>query len=621
MDITSRSSAPQDDAPTLPEPDGSVAGDHSAGGRVLAKMVALPPLAGSITELDHRRRYLLHLPIDQEDILYGGRAIMKLLRGEAVAEANAELRVSADWFGHPHPDGREQSGECDFVAIKLVRAFYLFSGSGLLETETLAAIESYFTREDFCSYYQSENHALLFHSSRHLMAAAYPTKRFHAYGETGAHYVLEDATWLKHYLRHRARCGWGEFDSSYYIGVVWECLTSLFDFSADEELRQLARRMLDLTLADFEVDCLNGRCGGAQGRIYPRQALDHSATPAFILHYLYFGAAEGDPLIEACPGVVVDALSSLYRPDPIIRKIALDRSVPYENRERRHLHNVADTLPVRPIDGSIRKYTWWTPDFVMGCVQYQDAYPEAGCPHHPHHGGFVRPEQRNTAAYDRHQQHDWDLSFAANIRARIFTHHPGNDPMHNYWTGDHSCKCGHFFQNRSALVALYNIRPDQSNQFIHAYLPREAFDEIVEEANTLYLRSGRSFAALTLLPSYRWTSDGEWKGREVISEGPQHGVVCEAGTEAEFGSFQKFRQEIKANPLSFDADTMELAYHSHRAGHLWLNTHGGRELDGKTISLDYPTHGSPYVVSEWKSGIVKLTHGTDSLVLDFNNPL
>jgi hypothetical protein len=567
---------------------------------------------------EERRSELLSLQAPPE--ICGAGALFTLASGGDAAASNTELRRVAEWFDHPHPHGRDLQGEPDFAAIKLCRAWHRFGASGTLEKQTLEKISRFFLSHQFASIYQSENHALLFHTARYLMAGAFPEERFIAYRRVGAVLQEEDGIWLKRFLRYRAGHGWGEFDSSAYLAPVWECLTCLFDFSPDAELQRLAGAMLDLVLADFEVDALHGMYGGAHGRIYPPQALDHAAENTLLLHYLYFGGEP--PAADHMNGFMIDALTSSYRPHPTVAALALNRDRPYENRERKHLHSMADVLPEEPLAGSIRKYTYWTPDYVMGCVQFQDPYPAGKCPHHPHEKEVaVLPEQRRAEGYAHHQQHQWDLSFSSRTNARLFTHHPGNDGEHNYWTGDRLCGCGHFFQNRSALVALYEIPPGQPFQLIHAYVARAAFDEIVEEHGFLFVRAGTAYGALRLLSGYRWTQDGEWKDREIIAEGPRHAVVCEAGQEADFGGFAPFRGEIAANTIRFDAERMELGYASRRAGHLRIDTRGGRYLDGVQAELDYPAYGSPWLRAAWGSERVEVSAGEaqTALVLDFSD--
>ncbi|MDF2814411.1 MAG: hypothetical protein K0Q81_611, partial [Paenibacillus sp.] len=544
-------------------------------------------------EFEQRRTGLLEQLAgrDLPDI-YGGWAIANLSLNRKSAEANIRLQRAALWFENPHPHGRDLRGECDFVAMKLCRAYLEFGhDSGSLDSFTMERIKAFFLIRDFQSMYDSENHHLLFHTSRYLMAHALRQERFVAYGCDGAELEEIDRDWLEQFIRFRARRGWGEFDSTCYFGPEWECLTTLYDFAPDTKLKRMAGMMLDVLLTDLVLESLNGMCGGAHGRIYSAHAHNYAKDSVYPLMYLYFGNVDPSTVGDNC---LVDALLSGYRPNDIIMDIALNRSESYENRERKHLHNVDDCLPAQPLEGSIRKYTYRTPDYVMGCVQYQDDYPDIP-----------------SAWYAHHEQHEWDLTFGTNTMARLFTHHPGIDGNeHGYWTGDLGCKCGsgcgHFFQNRTALVALYDIPPEAPYQMIHAYIPRTYVDEVVEENETIYIREGRVFAALKLLNGYKWSVGGPWSQMEVFSPGGKNGVVCEVGHADDFGDFAAFRQEIASNPIVFDRSSMTLTYQSRRSGQLMIDASGKRVLDGKPVDLEYASYESPYMHSDWDSGKIRI---------------
>lgn len=533
--------------------------------------------------------------------LCGNRAMASLVAGRFIEEANACIRRTAEWFEHPHPNGRDHRGECDFAAMKLARAYHMTELHDTLHLATRAAIRCFFLEHDFESVHGSENHAFLFRVSRYLMASAWPIDEFRGYGRPGAELAEEDRVWLERFIRYRAAYGWGEFDSTCYISPDFECLINLHDFAPDATLRRLARMMLNLLLADALVDTLDGMYGGAHGRIYSKHALDHKSENTRQFFCLYFGII---PPGDSGGGSMIDILTSGFRPDDLLADLAARRCGPYENRERKHLHNTSDTLPEHPIDGSIRKYTYWTKDYVMGCVQQQDAYP-ADCP-----GKW----------YARHEQHEWDLTFAGDTRARLFTHHPGLDRFeHGYWTGDIRCGCSRFFQNRSALIALYDIQPDQPYQFIHAYAPEDAFDDVRHQDGWIFVRKGAAAAGLTMLNGHSPAPEGEFAGCEIRSAGPVNAAVCEAGAVNDFGSFDAFVSEILGNPVRFDPAARTVSYHSRRNGKLYLDGTGVRQLDDTDAELDYPLFDCPYLQSEWGSGVIEIMVDGRQLTLDFTD--
>lgn len=531
--------------------------------------------------------------------LYSNRAIANLVLNRNGEEANRRIRHTANWFDHPHSKGRHINGESDFAAIKLCRAYYLFKNRPHLEDETREAIEHFFLTQNFESIYTSENHGFMFRVSHYLMAQQFPDQTFLAFDGRGETLYRENEQWIKDFIRFCARRGWGEFNSVGYLAVDMEILLMLFDYTADEEMKHLAGMMMDLLLADISVDSLHGMHCGAHGRIYTSSALDHDWESVMPFQYLYFGLAADKALKRS---TYIDPLVSKYRPGKLLTEIAVNRPEEYENFERKHLHNTVDVRPEHIIDGSIRKYTYYTPQFVMGCVQWQDPYPE-DCP-----GKW----------YAYHQQHNWDLSFAASSRARIFTHHPGAESKHNYWTGDQGCECGDWFQHKKALICLYNIPEDQVYHYIHAYLPKKEFDEINETDGFIFVRSDTSYAALKLLGEpYVWTTEGEWKEREVISNGRRNGTICEVGQMDAFGSFENFCAEIRSNRIDFDREKMKLSYHSRQNGKLTIDKKGLREVNDKQADLDYPSFRSPYMDSEWDSGLIILKKDNEKMIIDF----
>lgn len=542
--------------------------------------------------------------VDQD--IYGGRAIANLVLDRFVDACNARLQRTAQWFDFPHPNGRHHKGECDFAAMKLCRAYYLFHDTDKLHDETLDAIRRFFLTTEFESRHHSENHEFLFRTSRYLMGKVYRDDVFEAYEKTGSELANEDAEWLLHFIRYRAKRAWGEFDSSCYFQPDWECLVSLYDDcgddgGADAEIHRLSEQMMQVLLADMAVDSIHGMYAGAHGRIYQPHALDHTTGNTYTLQYLYFGNVDPDSIGKK--GALIDALVSDFRPHELVVDIALNRSEIYENRERKHLHNCSDVRPLHPVEGSIRKYTYYTPQYVLGSVVFQDKYPDT-C-----EGGW----------YAHHEQHEWDLTMGSRTTARIFTHHPGEaGPEHGYWTGDIRCCCGQFFQDKTVAMALYDIPEEQPLQFIHAYVPKASFDAVIDRDGFVFVREGDVFAGLKMLNGQHWTTEGEWAGRELISAGAKNGAICEVGDAKTFASFEAFCDEVVANEIIFDPDQMCLTYVSKRVGKLVMAMDGTRTVDDQTVDMNWRLYDCPYLQSEWDSGVIHIQKGEQKRVLDFS---
>lgn len=535
----------------------------------------------------------------------GAAALCNLSLGIYIHESNEKLRAVANWYVLPHPKGRDPHGECDFAAIKLAWAYHLFHASGLLEAQTLAAIKEYFLGYDFQSKYTSENHQLLFHTSRYLMACVYPDEVFGRYGLTGAQLKTLENDYLLDFIQYRAKRGWDEFDSGCYLAPAFEALLALYEFAEDERLRLGAKMMLHVRLMDVVHESLEGMHGGAHGRIYERHALDHRKECSYFLQALYFGNVPYD-----ADNVIVEALLSTFVPDPLLENVLHGRCDPYEVRERVHLHCSTYKAPQRPLkheDASLRKLTYVTRSYVLGTVQWQDPYQEGSL----------------AAWRSGHEQMDWDLTIAGgDTRRRIFTQHPGHNGAegaeHGYWTGDLFCNCSSHFQQGPVSLSLYEIPEGEPYQWIHAYFPQALFDNVVMEGTAIYAQSGDVYVMLLFSQDFTVTQEGPWKGVELICPGNRVAVAAEAADRNAFVSFDAFIKAMKQNQMQLDRQRMRLEYRSARAGTLVL-TREDRLVNGMRADLDYATYDSPYLFAPWDSGVITLLYGKTKILCDFIN--
>ncbi len=556
----------------------------------------------AVRELEEKRQTLtevLFLKDAREDI-YGGLAGIHISHGIRENEALSHLEKVGLWFEIPHPNGRDHKGECDFTARRLIRILYTLDKS--LPADLLKTLQDFYTKHDFRSMYDSENHRLLYHTAKYLFAQRYPELLFEWCGLSGFDAVPEEEAYIKEFLRFRARHGWAEFDSCGYMSEIFACLYDLYDFAGDEEMRLLSRMTMDVLLLDMVSDSREGLYGGAHGRIYPNSALDHACDGTLGLYYLYFGHPYTDISKSHYP---IEALFSSYIPSPVVYEIALGRnSTAYENLECGHLHLIP---PFPRHEGYISKYTYVTPHYLLGAVNSQDDYPKAS----------------KARWYAHHQQHEWDLTFLGHTRARIFTHHPGTEPhsAHNEWTGDLGCGCVQTFCHKNAVLAVYDIAHGQNNsredgkkqlEHIHAYVPKEVFDRVEELGSWLFVSFRGTHAGLWFSEGYTWAS-GENAGFEVLSFGARHACVCEASNEDE--SFESFVLRVTANPIAFNPSKMSLSYES--GGKCLYMEARIRQVDGKEILFPYPLFESPYVKSELGSGVITAHGLTGCTVYDF----
>lgn len=537
-----------------------------------------------------------------EKIPTGAGGVLHFCLGTPEMRERAEkvIQRTANWFtecpiksaGVP----RSPQGECDFAANRLARM--LVSGTQGLSEKTRNMLESFFLENNFESHYKSENHMLIFHVSRYAAARYYSDKLFRAYGKTGAELAIEDKAYLTEFLQFRGRHGWAEFDSTGYTGEDMAALLLLYD-CAEEPLKTLARMSLDQLLLDMLADSMGSFYCGAHGRIYEGDALNFLSAEMVSVYSLYFGG----PYFGFGSGIdnmQADIAMTGYMPSDYVFAAAAEKPVRYENFEAAQLHSISREAPQRQLvqeKGHISKYVYITPDYALGGVCFQDEY-----------------ENPEAAWYAHHQQHEWELTFAHDTEARVFTHHPGahgtEGAEHGYWTGDLECCCGAFYSNKNKALAMYDI-PEGEEHEINANILFELY-EIKEDGSYIFLKYENAYAMLYFSEGY-YHKAGKYENRELRSKGKKHAVVCEAGTKEEHGSFDGFISYIKQKPIMFDKQKMSLEYDN-----MYMDK-TARRLNGRAVCFPFPLFKNPFMFSELGSGIIKVKTSLGETTLDFNN--
>ena len=526
--------------------------------------------------------------MEPENDVYGGSSIAKILYcKEKVSEADKQLCRVAKWFELPHPSGRDPQGEPDFAAGKLIRALCLARES--LSEKTLKAIHAFFTERDFESKYKSENHMLLFRTARYLYAFRYQDALFKQYQKTAKEILSEDRKYIRDFIRFRARRGWAEFDSLGYGAESLGALLNLIDFG-EEGTSRYAAMSVDVLLMDMIADCSReGLYGGAHGRVYEKMVLNFKNAPMCGVYQYYFGE-------EIYGYEAIELLSSGYRPPDYIYEMVLSRPESWENYESKHLHSITCKTPQRQlpqVPGSINKYTYVTPYYVIGAVNWQDDYPKGS----------------EAAWYAHHQQHEWELTLCGGTDLRIFTHHPGSfgaeGREHGYWTGDLGCGCGSFYCHKNVAMALYNI-PEKEIPMIHTHIPLKKLKIQVEGRYLWFQKGDEVYGMLWSFCGFQEGSqkyhDIEWK-----SMGRRHAIVCTVDTKEHYPSLEAFQEALRPQNISFDSDRMTLAF-----GELAMSKKQ-RFYQGKQEAFPYPTYASPMLRSDWGSGRIQ----AGDVTLDF----
>ena len=402
----------------------------------------------------------------------------------------------------------------------------------------------------------TENHFVMYYTSLLLMSQEWPdlpgTEWFN--GKSSQENRRESAEFLEHWIDETVRQGSTEWDSPRYAYYYITPLLLLRDFVSDERLRKRSEMMLELTLADYAAEYLNGSYCGAHSRDGDGSVVDPRKAEVSSYGQLYFT----DSISFVLPDLAYAAMSPWQCP-PIIRAIAHDRDSAFVHTETKR-----SRAKMRFSDerfSTVRKYNYMTPDYCLGSIQ----------------GGLHQPIQ----------QHSWDVTFAASRpNNTLFSLHPTwsaeelgmffpEDPElmvegvarakasytnENKWIGGSP----HEFiaQEENVLVALYDIPSSATVRHVDLFLPK-SLDEVVRHPSgwTFATMESAMVAVRVYADSVAWIDEPAatrlraWPGRALESIGVGRDslvlvvTVCQSARET---TFDEFVQRM-VNPSSIQA--------------------------------------------------------------------
>jgi hypothetical protein len=245
-------------------------------------------------------------------------------------------------------------------------------------------------------------------------------------------------------------------------------------------------------------------------------------------------------------------------------------------------------------------YTYRTPDYLLSSTQdYRKGF-----------GGD--------------QQHVWQATLGPN--AVCFTTHPAQlqGPPPNYWSGS-GC-LPRVAQHKNVLFAIYRLDkyPSLTSYDLlpitHAWLPRDQFEEVLEQDGWIFARYGEAYLALLSENPYEWRElPGEDHHREILVAAKRNIWICELGRKAVDGDFSSFIKKILEAEVQFSGS--RLVYQSPSQGRLEFGWEGLLRHEGRTLSLEnYPRYASPYCQADFPPEKIQINLGDDCLNLDWITP-
>ena len=552
-------------------------------------------------------------------------ALKTLLLGEDPASANDALREYAEYF-LSHPAERRDKDNFYWSTDIAYRCVEFFGSEGSIEPrlitqetedlllelawafckETSALADADFAESRTWSVHESENHDLQRFSTAWQFSKLLkndPRYRDRSYDDGGLP-AEHHRAWTRYaieYLRERARKGlFVEISSPGYALQSLKGIHAFHDFSEDAQLSRAAGMFLDLFWANWAQEQFNGVRGGGKTRCYQGNGSQTGMDTTSRMAWFHFGV--GDP---QGTGNLLSVITSDYRVPLVVIDLALDPvgRGDYEIVQRRM--GLAEPGFYQPPDyrlrqdfGGILKYSYCTPDFVMGALMCE-----------------ARPLSDWTMISSQNRWHG--VLFRGASNARLYVQCRDEAPSKTYnqqWS----------VQSKGALVAQRLAAEGQSQtpDALRVWFSRAGLHDRVERDGWVFTQAPGAYVAVRAVEgTTHWRpsaagAPGEW----LCCDDSSTPVIVEVATKREHRDYGAFQEAVIASRPEHTGGV--LTYEALSGDRLVFDTdyRSPPLINGETV--DYaPAHvfDSPFVKSLWNSGVVEIQKSDRRLVLDFND--
>ncbi|MBY0145028.1 hypothetical protein [Neobacillus niacini] len=352
-------------------------------------------------------------------------------------------------------------------------------------------------------WYFSENHALLFHVSQYFAGHLYQDKLFAVSNRTGKEQYEKGKERLEEWFEIFFKYGYSEWNSTTYLPIDLIGFFSLYEAAPDENIRDLAKKALDLTFEIIAVNLHGKTMATTYGRVYEH---DLKAMELGEVSNLAFITWKKGNLNTAMRSTALFCISD-YIPPQLDQYFVEDDS---------------KAILTQYIQGIKQVYTYnfKTKNYCMSSAIHFNAFNRG------------------------HQQHSMNLSLGQD-NTQVWLNHPGEsvysgENRPSFWAGNGYSP--NIRQYKQTMLLEYRIQ-DPFIPFIHAYLPFWKLDEMIENNNWLFVRKDKTYLGIYFSEGYERITEGAVAFREVRSNGKNHKVIVTMSSEHEHQSFNQFINE------------------------------------------------------------------------------
>jgi len=413
------------------------------------------------------------------------------------------------------------------------------------------------------------------------------------------------------WMRERAkRSMFIEVQSRGYAIHTIKNIYPLHDFSDRPATRQLAKNFLDLFWALWAQEQIAGSTGGGMSRVYPSGARI-SIGSASVWAYWYFGL---NPSLNRRP-VDMDyvCLDSSYRPHPLIGRLAADAAARgvYEI-EMRPLgwalpeDKYPDYRP-DPEWGHIYRYTYATPDFIVGTQMYPQAPGSKWCmisSQNRFHGVVFGPRDAQILPIPEPTGRHVKSSALPTVC------------LNSFWS----------MQKNGTLITRKNRHAIRTGGMRVWFSAAGGVDNVEKDGDWFFTRCGGAYSAVRvahggarlLVAGPKAEIPCERKGKFLVCADDWSPVIVETARACDFPDEAAFRARVKATEFALSSSALNYTGIYGNRFHMLLDRDDGSTIDGEPYvkKTNWSVH-SPFVHMPWLGDMAEISFGGETLRLDF----
>lgn len=392
-------------------------------------------------------------------------------------------------------------------------------------------------------WFFSENHAMLFHTCQYIAGYLYTDEVFTTSNRSSKD--QEDygykrlIKWFDEFLNR----GYEEWNSLTYLPVDFIGFFTLYEMAKHDEIKQLAKKGLDMTFEIIASNLHNTIFSTSYGRIYE----DYLKSVEFGELSMYSWIAYGQGSVNNRNKATVLFACSSY--------------IPPDFKSLRDLSN-NKVVTIERIQGFHKVYT-----YIHKRKEYSIA---AALGYYPFSKGL--------------QQHMFNLSFSED-EIPIWINHPGESVFSgenrpSYWAGNGSIP--YVEQYKNIVMMGYELSKEDDVKYIHAYLPLGEMEEYRYDNNWFVFKKKNAYGGIYFLRGSKITDYGANCNKELISNGLQHGVIIKCSTSHEYSSFEEFVSSLTKSRIEYYSPR-HMLYEDSQHGKFEMKYTEGLKLNNKMV--------------------------------------